>query len=115
MSSQPLVPHFDLPFRFAYRAGKPSVVCVEQDTNDDVFNCVVAILRTHEGFRPELPEFGLPEQTFALQPVDVPGMEEDIITQEPRAAVAISQEPDRFDEHIARLTVKASTRGASLD
>src|SRR5262245_66564192 len=89
MSSQADLPHFDLPFRFAYRSGKPSVVVVDQDTNDDVFNCVVAIVRTYEGFRPEMPDFGLPEQVFMVELLDTDALGADVVAEEGRARVVM--------------------------
>src|SRR5262245_40413957 len=112
MSSQADLPHFDLPFRFAYRSGKPSVVVVDQDTNDDVFNCVVAIVRTYEGFRPEMPDFGLPEQVFMVQPLDTDALESDIVAEEGRARVLIDTLPTFADELAPHLSIMASKREA---
>lgn len=56
----PDIPHFDYPFRIA----RGSAVTVEQDTIEEIVNCVLAIMKTPRGFRIELPEFGVREQTF---------------------------------------------------
>jgi len=47
-------PHFDLPFRFLKSGG---AVVSEQDSFDDVANCVEAICRTPQGFRVDNPDF----------------------------------------------------------
>jgi len=106
------IPHFDLPFRMQYYSGVPHAVEVEQDTNDDVFNCVVAIVRTHEGFRPEVPEFGLPDQVFLLQPLDTDALQTDITIQEERAQVLIETLPTFMDDLEVHLKVQASKREA---
>jgi phage baseplate assembly protein W len=102
-----LVPHFDLPFRFF---GTNAVV-VEQDSLDDVGNCVEAILLTHVGSRPEEPTFGIPELTFMTQPIGSDFVREIISSQEPRAEVAMTEAPDRFDELIDRVIINLTTRG----
>jgi len=106
------IPHFDLPFRMAYQHGVPSAVEVDQDTNDDVFNCVVAIVRTHVGFRPEVPDFGLSDLVFVVQPLDTDSLQADITIQEPRASVLIKEMPTYMDELEAHLVIQASKREA---
>lgn len=99
-----VVPHFDLPFRFT--AGHAAVV--EQDSSDDISNCVDAVLLTRIGSRVEMPEFGIPDPTFDIQPIELQGMFAALVEQEPRAYVLIDQEPDRFDQLIAHLTVSVA-------
>lgn len=55
------VPHFDYPFRFGQGG---HAVCVEQDSDADIRNCVVAILKTPIGARLDLGDFGAPDQVF---------------------------------------------------
>lgn len=53
-------PHFAVPFR----AENGSVAQVEQDSVEDIEDCVEAVLRTPEGSRVEVPDFGIPDATF---------------------------------------------------
>jgi len=76
-------PHFSLPLRFD--SGLQQFVVTEQDTEDELRDCVELIVRYTEGDRPEKPEFGLPDQTFAM-----PTPDEDLI----REAIA------RWEERI---------------
>ena len=92
-------PHFDLPFRL----GKSGANLVEQDSLEDVVNCVVSIMSTHVGFRDEQPEFGIPDLAMRRMPIG----EDDIHTlvgeQEPRALMIVNEYPDqvyRFVDHI---------------
>ena len=95
------IPHFDQPFRF----GPNLAVVVEQDTAEDVVNCVAAILRTELGERADLPEFGVVSPVFQNQPIDVNPIIEWIVTQEPRAAAVIDQNPGALDSLIMDLMV----------
>jgi phage baseplate assembly protein W len=60
------VPQFALPFRVI--GGE--VVEVEQDSPEEIGQCVEAILRTPEGTRIDEPEFGRPDETFAQLSTD---------------------------------------------
>jgi phage baseplate assembly protein W len=44
------------------------VAVVEQDTKEEILQCVLACLRTRLGSRLEAPEYGVPDQTFKRQP-----------------------------------------------
>lgn len=102
-------PHFDLPFRLAGR----SFATVEQDTIDDVANCVVAALRTHVGWRPEMPEYGTPDIAFRTQPLDLQEIIAQIVRNEPRAVLFMQQNPDRFDALVTRVVAEVSTTEGS--
>ena len=53
-------PHFDLPFDLTAQGA----AVAEQDTVDDVGNCVFAILATHVNTRDYVPDFGTVDFTF---------------------------------------------------
>jgi hypothetical protein len=101
-----LVPHFDLPFRFS----SGSVAVVEQDTSDDVANCVEAILRTSYGFRTQdnTPDFGINDPLFENIPVNIESIKSTILSQEPRAEIVITEDMDRLDNMIENITVGIS-------
>src|SRR5215510_10732701 len=95
-------PHFDLPFRLG---AERTLVMVEQDTYEDVANCVETIVRTPLGYRSEVPEFGFPAVEFELQPILTESVLELVISQEPRAVLMIEENPDVLDELIDHITV----------
>jgi phage baseplate assembly protein W len=98
------LPHFSLPFRFA-----PSQAAVnEQDSLDEISDCVLAVLLCPQGFRVELPEFGTPDMTFT-QP-DVDQLRTVIDQWEPRAKVALTEQPSRYDELIGIVQVLVRER-----
>lgn len=103
-------PHFDLPFRFITVGTDQKAATVEQDTVDDVANCVLASLLTHTGQRPEVPSFGAGDLTFKQQPLDASAIIEKVTVDEPRASLLFSQQPNALDVLIDQVVVSVSTR-----
>lgn len=110
-SKDALIPHIALPFRFI--AGGPGGVEVnEQDTLDDVYDCVQAIVRCPLGFRPELPGFGTSDQTFSQgDAIDIDMLEQQVSDWEPRADLAVSQAPALWDEMIDIVKLRVAKIG----
>lgn len=100
------VPHFSLPFRWV----GPTAAVVEQDSLDEIADCVYAILVCPRGFRVESPLFGLADQTFATPAPDTGAMRNAIETWEPRAAAVLDEQPDAFDELLAHVQVLVQVR-----
>jgi phage baseplate assembly protein W len=97
------VPHFSLPFRFGFVGTNLRQAAVnEQDSIDEIADCVQAILLCPLGFRLEVPSFGIPDPTFRSG-VDIDEMRTIIRTWEPRASVLMSAAPDRFDELLQHV------------
>jgi phage baseplate assembly protein W len=84
-----IIPHFDFPFTFSDQSN--AAVVVDQDSVDDVANCVAVAILTPLGFRPELPTFGVPEQLFLLQPLSLQDILAAIELWEQRAYLTMSQ------------------------
>lgn len=59
----PSVPHFAAPFRVENGA----VATVEQDSPEEIAQCVEAVLNTMVGSRIEAPGYGIPDETFKTQ------------------------------------------------
>jgi phage baseplate assembly protein W len=57
-----VTPHFSLPFRFGGIRG--GAFLNEQDTGDDIVDCVRAIVAFPIGTRADMPEFGVREVVF---------------------------------------------------
>lgn len=103
-----MVPHFDLPFRLGTAAA-----VVEQNTEDDIYNCVLASLLHHLGQRPEAPGFGAGDLAFKQQPLDLNTITEKVITDEPRAALFLEQQPNVLNTMIAEITVMVGSKESS--
>ena len=98
-------PHLNLPFALTGEHGT-SVDVVDQDTPDDIANCVEAILRYTPGQRQMNPGFGVTDQTFRRDP-DLDEIRDQISEHEPRAAAAVE---DMSDELMQAQTIDEATR-----
>jgi phage baseplate assembly protein W len=104
------LPHFSYPFRFA--AGK--AVVSEQDSPDEVADCVTAILLCPVGYRVELPEFGTDDVAFSSPSVDTDKIREAVGFWEPRASLGFEQHVDANDQLIARIRMAVEVRTEEL-
>lgn len=105
----PDTPQLAYPFEFTSRGGFREV---EQRSLDDIAACVEVILRYPEGFRPELPEFGLPDLLFRENRNEISSIIEDAILRwEPDASVLIEERPDIWDRLL--MTYLVTVEGES--
>lgn len=95
------IPHLAVPFRID---GTGTAAVVEQDSVDDVAQCVETLLRTFVGERLELPDYGIEDPTFETV-VPVNELMAVVARWEPRAVTFVEQYPDRFDEMVQRLNI----------
>jgi phage baseplate assembly protein W len=95
------IPHFALPLRYV----NGSAVVNEQDSEDDLADCVYAICVTSPGTRDELPDFGLVDLTFSQEPIPTAAAVNQIQQWEPRVQVLIDAAPDRFDSSLVKANV----------
>lgn len=101
------VPHFSFPFRLGNN-GKFAVV--EQDSSDEIADCVQVLLSTPSGSRAELPEYGIDDPTFT-QSIDVQGILAAIDDWEPRAQVDVGVEVDSGDDLIRHIRANVNPAG----
>lgn len=96
-------PHFAMPFRIDPVRG---AVINEQDSEEEMLDCVEVILRFDTGHRPEKPEFGIPDQTFAPE-VDNFLIQQAIIEWEPRIEMIVGETMlDKLDSLISKIRVE---------
>jgi len=100
------LPHFSLPFRFT----SPRAAVAEQDSLDEISDCVLAVLLCPLGFRDELPPFGIDDPTFSSPRVDLDAIRLAIERWEPRAGTLLAQYPNLLDEFAARLELQINVR-----
>lgn len=81
---------------------------VEQDSIEEIAQCVEAILRTPLGSYELEPELGIPDQTFRT---DMTGVERAIDTYESRAGYALTME--ERDDLVERIAVNIDLKGAT--
>jgi phage baseplate assembly protein W len=95
------VPHFAWPFRLA----NGHLVTVEQDTLDDVIQCVRAYMTTPKGARPLSPDFGLIDPTFGPG-VEPAALEAELEAAEPRASIEVeAYGPDQGGQQQVNVKV----------
>jgi phage baseplate assembly protein W len=81
-----VIPHLALPLRLN---GRGSAVTVEQDSPEEIAQCVAVVLATPVGSRVEVPDFGSPRADFDEQP-DTAGMVAAVEEWEPRADLDVT-------------------------
>lgn len=102
------VPHFSLPFRFLPRAA-----VVEQDSLDEIADCVLALMLYPRGYRVDLPEFGIDDPAFSSPHVDLEALRVAIETWEPRALADLSLEADTLDTLVEHVPILLRLRSAA--
>lgn len=101
-------PHFQLPFRFGGINGGAFVN--EQDSTDDIIDCIKAIIAFPIGSRQDLPTFGVPDLLFKRVDDQVISQVQLAIARwEVRAAITVDGEQVITDELIQRLIMKVGT------
>ena len=100
--------HIRIPFRVV--RGRAHVD--EQDSTEEIIQCVETVLSTPQGWRVELLEFGLPDPLFKVQakPTDITAYVKTIERWEPRASPIVRSAPGLIDELVAKVTVTLRAR-----
>lgn len=99
-----LIPHFEQPFNFG-PTGQSPLVC-DQESREDILNCVENILRYTIGFREDMPEFGIPDFTFETMPIPLGQIIDAILKFEPRAAPIVAHEISLIEDMVERIRVE---------
>lgn len=92
-------PHFRLPFRVVGRGAR----VVEQDSLEEIAQCVYAVLATEPGSREEEPDFGLDDQAFRMGGADLDHFQEIVSQYEPRARLLPTAV---WEDLLQRVTVE---------
>lgn len=93
--------HFAVPFKFGANGG-PALV-VEQDSDDDIEQCIEAIVRTIRGQRLELPDFGIADPVLQEGGPDIGDISRAIEHWEPRAHTVIDVSDDSALDQLATI------------
>jgi phage baseplate assembly protein W len=84
------VPHIAWPIRVN---GVAYATC-QQDSTDELAANVATLVCFERGSRVEAPDFGITDPTFAVMPIDVTEIEQQIADYEPRARLDIELTDD---------------------
>jgi phage baseplate assembly protein W len=90
-----------------------SLAVVEQDSIDDVTQCVRVICSTPQGSRTDDPELGVPDQTFAQGGADPDAIVDAVARSEERAEIEIDATLDERElaQGRDRLAVRVALAG----
>lgn len=105
----PNQPHFRYPFKFGSGLSKHALVN-EQDSEDDIIACVLAIVKTPRGFRDDIPDFGITEQIFKELPLRAAEIQAALEEWEERAAYKVTTDNDFSKRLTAQLTIMVKSR-----
>lgn len=83
-----VTPKLKVPFEIS---GKSAAV-VEEDSDEEIVQCVIAILRTRPGSRPDDSQMGVPDFAFRQDGADLEVIRAALIKYEPRAKTITDQE-----------------------
>lgn len=97
-------PHIAVPFTIT----RDGVATVEQDTPQEIANCVYNICVCPRGYRDDQPSFGIPDPTFGPVPVDVGAIESAIEEWEPRADLTIHEQAEGANRALRKLGIEVS-------
>lgn len=99
----PGIPHIAIPFTVSISDGTAAVV--EQDTGEEITQCVAMLVGSRPGDRQAVPTYGLPDPTFTgINPII---LQTSTATWEPRATVSVQSTPSN-DEQVV-VSVKGGT------
>jgi hypothetical protein len=104
-------PHFSLPFRFEWRGGRLVVPVTEQDSPDEIADCVELALRYEQGDRRSMPGYGRP-RTLAFTTDDELAraqIQQTIDDAEPRVRAVIGSAFDTDDPGLLRIRAMYET------
>jgi len=102
-------PHISYPFRL--NAAGTGAVAVEQDSEEEIMDCVEVLIRTPLGFRLEAPDYGVRPQEFREGGADIEEINTAINEWEDRAHVIIERQPDALHDLVDRVRIGVSRRG----
>ena len=99
------IPHLALPFTWTRGLGGTLTAAVtEQESTDELADCAAAIIRTVQGQRSTLPDFGRPQLEFAssveLTNAALAGA---LLEWEPRLSALVTGELDPDDPELQRI------------
>jgi phage baseplate assembly protein W len=96
------IPHLKFPLQVAHG----NLAVVEQDTPEDIAQCVTTILRTPLGLSDSIPDLGLTDQAFYEGGADVQEIQQQLAAHERRTDVLITEDPSKLDQALSIVGVR---------
>lgn len=98
-----ITPKLAVPFRLHHDGTKAHTV--EQDSLEEITQCVETILKTPLGSRMENPEFGVPDSAFLEGGADLEDLALAISQWEPRADVILERDPEVLEHWVDNVNI----------
>lgn len=99
-------PHWSVPFRFGGLNGAAFVN--EQDSDEDITDCMKVIIAYPIGVREDLPHFGVPDLLFRQTNISIAShLWASIVLWEPRADPDVQAHIDQNNELTQIITVQS--------
>lgn len=98
------VPHLAIPFLIG---ADGSALTVEQDSTDEVVQCVAVLVGTRPGTRPMVPAYGLTDPTFVG--VQTGELTRAVARFEPRASVSVAVTPGGTEQVVVQVKNEVGT------
>lgn len=95
-----MIPHLSLPLRV--QNGQFSVV--EQDSDEEIIQCIGVICKTPQGARIEVPDFGVPQELFTMTGTNGITSAE-LKRQEQRVDTILNKSADEVDELLRNIEI----------
>ena len=105
MAVEPDIPKLEVPMSFLN--GKARVV--QQDSQQEIEQCVEAVVRTTEGEREDYPTFGIPDMVHG--DVDVVAVRVAIEEHEPRADFLIGTDDETLADYVGTIQIEMKGTG----
>lgn len=96
------IPHFKFPLQLTGDGTRAQVV--EQDSDDEILDCIEVLLATTQGERIEIPNYGIRDQAFRQNGADTAHILAQIRKYEERANINLA--PDVIRELVQRVGVE---------
>lgn len=108
------LPHFTLPFAFTRSpSGGLGAAVVEQESIAEIGGCAEAIIRTVQGQRTTLPDFGVPQLEFNTSAdATRAAIAASLVEFEPRVTALIEAAPDDNDPTVQDVRALVSPTDA---
>lgn len=102
-------PHFAVPMTLLPDG---TVKVTEQNSDDEIMDCIKTILAYPIGSRVEAPEFGVPGMAFLEINQDIPNRIRQVLANwEPRADLVFSDDVTQGDDLIREILIKVKGKG----
>lgn len=99
------ISHFSFPFTIQ----NGQMLTCEQDSIEEIQDCVEVLLLTPTGSRLVFPSYGTPELLFSQSPANIPAIINQCNKHEPRAILVLQETLNTLDEKIS--TIQAQITG----